>query len=230
MEVSFLTWNLALMARSAQAPQHWEMFDTEAHVRSEILRLQPDVVLFQELPGLVPFVETHAMVGPNPRTHSGNLAILVKNALAEPDLQWLTVGSFASAVTVNGLTIANVHLVSGPGAGSDRTEQLAQVVAKSPTRALVIAGDTNTRVDEETKIGELGLKTQRPPRATWNSKFNRFNHKGPEFSAYFSRWFVTSDVTVTKPWVADSQPVEAANKRFFVSDHFACGATVSAGG
>lgn len=229
MEVSFLTWNLALMARSAQAPQHWELHDTEAHVRSEVLRLEPDVVLFQELPGLVPFIETYAMVGPNPRTHSGNLAILLKHELVEQDPPWMTVGSFASTVTIEDLTIANVHLASGSGAESDRLEQLAQLVHKTPTKALVVAGDTNTRVGEEPKIAELGLMAQRPPRPTWNSKINHFHHQGSEFSAYFSRWFVSSEVTVGKTWVADWPPIEAADTRFFVSDHFACGATVSPG-
>ena len=61
------------MARPANAPQHWELHDTEAFVRQSVLDRSPSVVLFQELPGLVPYIETHAMVGANPRTHSGNL-------------------------------------------------------------------------------------------------------------------------------------------------------------
>ena len=48
----FLSWNLALLNRSAHAPQHWELCDTEEVVREQVIELSPDIVLFQELPGL----------------------------------------------------------------------------------------------------------------------------------------------------------------------------------
>ena len=59
---SFLSWNLALLNRSAHAPQHWELCDTEEVVREQVIELSPDIVLFQELPGLVPYIETHNMI------------------------------------------------------------------------------------------------------------------------------------------------------------------------
>ena len=46
---SFLSWNLALLNRSAHAPQHWELCDTEEVVREQVIELSPDIVLFQEL-------------------------------------------------------------------------------------------------------------------------------------------------------------------------------------
>ena len=215
------------MARPAMAPQHWEMHDTEAHVRQAILDRSPSVVLLQELPGLVPFLETHAMVGANPRTHSGNLATLVGHELMDLRPTWATVGSFCLLVQIDALTIANVHLASGPGAGDERFEQLSQIRSASPTEALIVVGDTNTRVAEEAAIATLGLSGKRPPTPTWDSKKNRFRSDSAEFSAYFSRWFASDGVHADAAWVENSSRLEAGSGPFFVSDHFACGATVS---
>ena len=49
--ISFLSWNLAMLGRPSQAPQHWELCDTEEIIREQIVELAPDIVLFQELPG-----------------------------------------------------------------------------------------------------------------------------------------------------------------------------------
>jgi hypothetical protein len=220
-----MSWNLALMARPANAPQLWEMHDTEAFVRKSVLERSPSVVLFQELPGLVPYIETHAMVGANPRTHSGNLATLVGHELMDMTPSWETVGSFCLMVQLGGLTIANVHLASGPGAASERLDQLSQIRSASPMDALIVVGDTNTRVAEEASIAELGLDGLRPPAPTWNSKKNRFRSGSAEFAAYFSRWFTSTDVQVDAPWVEDAAALQAGSERFFVSDHFAFGAT-----
>ncbi len=213
------------MARPANAPQLWEMHDTEAHVRQAILDRSPSVVLLQELPGLVPFLETHAMVGANPRTHSGNLATLVGHELMDLRPTWATVGSFCLLVQIDALTIANVHLASGPGAGDERFEQLSQIRSASPTEALIVVGDTNTRVAEEAAIATLGLSGKRPPTPTWDSKKNRFRSGSAEFAAYFSRWFSSADVQVDAPWVEDVSALQAESERFFVCEHFACGAT-----
>ncbi len=223
--ISFMSWNLALMARPANAPQHWELHDTEAFVRQSVLDRSPSVVLFQELPGLVPYIETHAMVGANPRTHSGNLATLVGHELMELAPSWESLGSFCLMVQLGGLTIANVHLASGPGAADERLDQLSQIRSASPSDTLIVVGDTNTRVTEEASIAELGLGGPRPPAPTWNSKKNRFRSGSSEFAAYFSRWFTSTDIQVVAPWVEDVSAPQAGSESFFVSDHFACGAT-----
>jgi len=225
--VSFMSWNLALMARPHDAPAHWELHDTEAFVRQSILDRSPAIVVLQELPGLVPFVETHAMVGANPRTHSGNLATLVDHEFMEPEPTWATVGSFCLLIQLGQLTLANVHLASGPGAADERLEQLSSIRAAAPTEALLVVGDTNTRIGEEAAIAKLGLGGERPPVPTWDSKKNTFRADSAEFSAYFSRWFSSANVHVDTPWVDDSSPLEAGSGQFFVSDHFACGATAS---
>ncbi len=109
---SFLSWNLALLNRSAHAPQHWELCDTEEVVREQVIELSPDIVLFQELPGLVPYIETHNMVRANPQSHSGHLAILISQRLSEFETTLTPLEGFGLSVTFMeiGLTVANIHL------------------------------------------------------------------------------------------------------------------------
>lgn len=226
-ELSFLTWNLAMLERSAQAPIHWESSATEAVVRDVVLDLAPDVVCYQELPGLVPFVETHSMIPANPRTHSGNLATLIRNELATGELQVATVDQSAILTTFVDLdlTIANVHLPAGPGAGPERLMHLSKVIEASPTRPLVIVGDTNMRLEEAERFLSLGFRGEKPPHPTWDSHRNRFRDDMPEFRAYFTRWFASPGVDVDDV-VVHREPTEHDDKRFFVSDHYALGGRI----
>jgi endonuclease/exonuclease/phosphatase family metal-dependent hydrolase len=225
--VLLLSWNLALLERSAQAPPYWDAGASEAAVRDAVLALGPDLVAFQELPAMVPFVETHMLLRATPRSHSGNLATLVRRALAEV-CRVNTVGTHAVLATFPtglpgfpaGLTVANVHLAPGPGRGPERLVQLVAVVEASPTEALVIIGDTNTRVDEMEAIAAAGLSAPTPPRPTWDSRANRFRSGGHEYVAFFTRWFATSAVTVSDVAV-HTEPLAVDGKRFHLSDHYA---------
>lgn len=219
----FLTWNLALFERSAGAPPRWDQHDTEAAVRETILDLAPDLVLFQELPAVVPYVETHDMVRANPRSHSGNLATLVTHAIMQHEPSPLVVTRTAVLTTFSDLelTVANVHLSPGGGAEAARLHQLRAVADASPTGNLVIIGDTNIRQSEVEAIVEIGLIDHRPPSATWDSRRNRFRPDGAAFIAYFTRTFSRGSVIVSDQQVLDDRPVEVDGRRFFLSDHFA---------
>ena len=46
-----------MLERSAQAPVSWEQYNTEEAIRQQVLSIAPDIVLFQELPGIVPFID-----------------------------------------------------------------------------------------------------------------------------------------------------------------------------
>jgi len=81
--LSFLSWNLAMMATSDYAPSGWRMDETEAAIRGLVLEHDPDVVLFQELPGMVPFIESHDMVPANAKGQTGDIATLVRRELME---------------------------------------------------------------------------------------------------------------------------------------------------
>ncbi|MGY9082599.1 MAG: hypothetical protein ACKVK3_08345 [Acidimicrobiales bacterium] len=221
-QLTFFSWNLAMLERPADAPFYWESSNTEAAVREQVLALTPDVVHYQELPALVPFVETHTMMPANPKSHSGNLATLVSNELAATNLRVVAVDGFAVLTTFTDLdlTIANVHLVAGKGAGPDRLMQISKVIEASPTLPLVIVGDTNMRVAEADPLFELGFSGNKPPHATWDSHRNRFRADGYEFSAYFTRWFASPGVSVSDI-VVHRKPIEIDDRSFFISDHYA---------
>ena len=54
--MKFVSWNLGLLERSAQAPGSIQQFHIEDAIRREMLELQPDIVCWQELPNQVPFL------------------------------------------------------------------------------------------------------------------------------------------------------------------------------
>jgi endonuclease/exonuclease/phosphatase family metal-dependent hydrolase len=225
--LSFFSWNLAMLERPAAAPLFWEVSNTEAVVREQVLQIEPDIVLFQELPGMVPFVETHSMIPANPKSHSGNLATLVHNQLATTELKIATVDGCAILTTFVelDLTIANVHLPAGKGAAPDRLMCLSKVIQASPTLPLVIVGDTNMRLDEADALLDFGFSGEKPPHPTWDSRRNNFRADAYEFSAYFTRWFASPGVAVSDV-VVHRAPIKHDDKKFFVSDHYALGGQI----
>jgi endonuclease/exonuclease/phosphatase family metal-dependent hydrolase len=219
----FLSWNLALLEVSAQAPVGWDQMETEAAIRDAVLRVEPDVVCYQELPGLVPYIETHRPLPITPETHSGNLAMLLTPRLYESRPRVHVVGDYAILATFDDvLTIANVHLVSGRAGAHRRREQLERVAAASPTDALVIVGDSNMRVSEVDDLA--GFASVTPPSPSWDSRTNAFSGGGPRFTAYFTRWFARGPVDVGDVEVL-SEPLRARGATFHLSDHFALAGT-----
>lgn len=218
-----------MLERSADAPVDWSQEHTQAAVREVILDLSPDVVLLQELPGIVPYVETHAMLKANPMSHSGNLATLVGHHLMDEEILVAVVpgcGLLATFVDRD-LTIANVHLAPGSAGTQDRLAQLEAIIAASPTSDLLVAGDTNTRTSEEADVAALGLRGSRPPEPTWNGRKNRFRGHSGDFIAYFSRYFATRDVLVKDLTVLSNRAQEVDGATFDLSDHYGFAGTVS---
>ncbi len=226
--LAFVSWNLAMLERARDAPTDWEQDHTMAAVRDIMLELSPDIILYQELPGVVPFVETHDMLRANPRSHSGNLATLVGNHLADEQIDVAVVDGCAVLATFveRDLTVANVHLAPGAVSADLRLEQLEAIIDASPTSDLLVAGDTNTRLAEEVDVAALGLHGQRPPEPTWNGHQNRFRGAEGEFIAFFSRHFSTRDVRVDHVAVLSDRSVEVAGRSFHLSDHYGFMGTV----
>lgn len=221
-ELTILSWNLAMFERSADAPTYWGQSDVEATVRETVLAVEPDVVAYQELPGLVPFIETHDMIRSNPRSHSGNLATLVTHPLmgSEPTSITLKRTGILTTFPDHELTVANVHLAPGRGSGDQRREQLRVVLEATPTERVVVVGDTNSRVDEEDGFVDLGFRAPRPPGPTWDGHRNRFRGDSGAFRAYFTRALTAGPVSIVGQRILD-EPVEVDGHRFHVSDHFA---------
>lgn len=220
-----------MLERSQQAPHDWTQEHTQAEVRTVVLDESPDLVLFQELPGVVPYVETHDMIRANPLSHSGNMATLVGHDLAEEEPTFLALKGIGLLVTFveRDITVANVHLAPGRGEAQLRLEQLQAVVDASPTADLAVIGDTNTRTSEEDAIAELGLSGSRPPEPTWDGRRNRFRGNSGDFVAYFSRFFATEGVRVDDVRVLSDRSVNVDGTAFHLSDHFGFCGSLSAG-
>ena len=228
-ELTFLTWNLALLERSAQAPLHWGQLDSEHAVRTFVLGLRPDLILYQELPGLVPFFETHGMIRSNPRTHSGHLGVLATHELLAPEPIALAVEGGALLVTFDrlDLTVANVHLAPGRHGRERRLTTLQTIVAEAPTERLLVAGDTNTRSDELPALADLGLRAPELPSPTWDGRRNRFRPDGPRFTASFTRYLVRGDLDVVDVRVHTEPVVVDDGRPFHLSDHYALSGRVT---
>ncbi|MEL7499801.1 MAG: hypothetical protein AAFN77_19515 [Planctomycetota bacterium] len=222
--LKFLTWNLCLFHRSDDAPTTWREDQTEHEVRKRVIATGADIVCFQELPGIIPYVETHDLVPANTYSHSGHIATILRKELV--DSMTCRLIHKCAVLTIFpklNLTIANVHLAPGKNEVEKRHAAVRTIIAQCNTDALLILGDTNTRVSEEASMAGFGLKGNRPPRPTWDSRrngFRRNQQNGRRFSAYFTRYFHTADLRVNDVRVFD-QPILEGDHQFFLSDHFA---------
>ena len=151
--IRFLSWNLNMMNTSAEAPSNWRIDQTESLIRQRVLEENSDVVCFQELPAMVPFIETHELAPANTISHSGTIATIVRKELFE-GMVCRPVGRFAVVCVFPklSLTVANVHLESTRNGAEQRLVQLRTLLNVCPTDSLLIVGDTNTRVAEELSL------------------------------------------------------------------------------
>lgn len=170
---------------------------------------------------MVPYVETHDLIPANTISHSGNIATIVRKELMS-DLKSKTAGGFAVLTSGEsaGITFANVHLEPGRGGESKRLASLKRLISECKTPGLVIVGDTNTRMSEVESFASIGLAGELPPRATWNSKTNRFRDSGRKYTAYYTRYFHSQNVSVANVQVWD-RPLQRDGRKFHLSDHFA---------
>ncbi len=207
-----------MMQRSMEAPYQWTVEHTEEAIRTFLVERDPDLVLLQELPGLVPYVESHALVPATTVSHMGNLAILVRRSLVE-ELVAVVEPGIAVLIRLPSLTIANVHLAPGPDAAVIRLAMVHQILARAGAGPLVMVGDTNMRKAEWKLVAEAGLEPVPAPGPTWDSRQNPFNGDGPAFTAYFTSVFRRGAVDVADLAVW-TEPTEFMGRRFHLSDHY----------
>ena len=215
------------MENSHQAPFGWRMDQAESLIRKRVLSIDPDFVCFQELPGLVPYVETHELIPANTVSHCGNLATLVRRGLLD-QVESRAIGRNAvlSAMESVGFSIANVHLPPGSQGEVERLAAIERIVSICPTPNLLVVGDTNTRISETSAIEALGIRGELPPAPTWDSRRNRFREDGKRFTTYFTRYFHRGGFEVKDVRVFN-QAWNVDDARFFLSDHFALAGRVN---
>ncbi|MBT8198920.1 MAG: hypothetical protein KJO36_00250 [Acidimicrobiia bacterium] len=222
---SFLTWNVAMMRRSSEAPFEWTIEHSEEAIRAFVVERDPDIVCFQELPGMVPYVGSHVLVPVHTRSHNGDIAILVRSGL-EVDATFRTEQGFAVVVEFSDFTFANVHLAPGSDGAMTRLAMMHQILA-DVVQPLVVVGDTNMRMAEWDLMAELGFTIVKPPVPTWNSRSNRFNEGGAEYTAYYTNAMARGKVEVSdlEVW---TEPVRYLDKSFHLSDHYPLTGSVEA--
>lgn len=176
---------------------------------------------------MVPYVETHDLLPANTISHCGNIATIVRKELMEY-VKADVVDRFAVIAKIESanLTLANVHLEPGRNGAGRRKEMIATISNGCETDGLIIVGDTNSRLEEEKKLEDLGLVGEKPPKATWDTRANRFREDGPKFTAYFTRYFHNESTRVKDVEVWD-EPIVFENRKFHLSDHFALSGRVS---
>jgi endonuclease/exonuclease/phosphatase family metal-dependent hydrolase len=226
--ISFVTWNVALLRCSEQAPPTFTQVDVMRGVRDALASADADVVALQEVPvrERVPDLETHRVVSAMTASHSGLVVTLVRKELAATGQMTVTVGEgHAVMVTLpGGLTVANVHLAPGRSSADVRYAMLAAVVEHAPSKDLLIIGDTNTTVAEVRALASLGLHGHRPPSFTVDWRRNRFHPDlggRPRITTYYTRWFASGAVTVSDVKVWNEPIHHRGSSGFHLSDHFA---------
>ena len=222
MSLHVLSWNIAQLELSAEAPPGWDMDFSQDAIRRFVLRLQPDLICFQEVPTDVPFVEGYELLPKQTESHCGYVVTLVREDLVEASMKHAVVhrSTVLTQFDEVGLTIANVHLPPWNSGRLERTTVLKEIVERCATERLVVIGDTNTRIEEEDGIAELGLIVDRPPSVTWDTRRNRFRADSNEYSAYYTRHFCRGEVAFRDVRVWDT-PMQVDDRKFFLSDHFA---------
>ena len=220
---SFLSWNLAMLAVSEQSPTGWDAEYTEDVIRRIVLREKPHWVFYQEIPQHVPYAEGYELIREQTDSHSGSIVSLVRQDLADEEpMEHTAIPNCAVLSTIPRLelTLANVHLPPGKSGVANRSRAIQRILEATTTDQLVVVGDTNTRVDEESSFAKLGFHIQRPPSATWNTKVNRFRSNDRRYTAYYTRYFAKGQVAVEDVKVHDV-PMSVDGRQFFLSDHFA---------
>ncbi len=206
-----------MMRRSAEAPHQWGIEHSEEAIRSFVAERDPDIVCFQELPGLVPYIDTHALVPVSTRSHHGDIATLIRSGLMSRTESRVEKG-FAVITKIGDLTVANVHLAPGADGAIARLAMLHQLAAGA-SDPLVVLGDTNMRLSEWDLAAEMGFAVAKPDQPTWDSRVNRFNEEGAGFAAYFTTVATRGAVSAAGLEVS-TKPVRYLDKSFHLSDHY----------
>jgi len=222
---------VANLAISDEAPAAWSVDATTKAIATKVAALGPDVVALQEA-GRFNGIDGYQVVDATTNSHAGPLLTLVKDELAKGvQMSSGALEGFA-VITVLGvgspapLAIANVHLEPFASGSDIRLEQLSVVAEVAPVDNLVVIGDTNSRVSEVRRFEGLGFKTPKPPAPTWDSIRNSFHRESRGFRAYFTRSLVKGGVSLDEQTVWN-QPLQRQQRRFYLSDHFALGGSVS---
>jgi len=231
-----MSWNVAMLKPSHQAPPDWTAENTEDAVLDAIEAERPGLLHLQELPTAVGlgYIEGYVHLDKTTESHCGCIHTYVRSDLAGLIEDVRVLDRFCVLTQLRlpsgaGLQAANVHLLPHKQNAGNRLAQASEILSCGPELHTLVAGDTNTRQPEaaEWRRG-LGLVGEMPAKQhTWDGFANRFH--GPEtfkFRSSFSRLFHSKGVHVDHVRIL-KDPIERGGRRFFLSDHHAFVGTLS---
>jgi len=186
--LTLVSMNVANCEPSAEAPKSWTTQEVTQAIQHELLQSQPDILALQECPSLdwaaSAFEEHGYRVVGHRGAHAGYVALLVLDTLPKEygvvvenlsttEYRKLpaVVASLHIPLSNNSnnndndnnnqsttLFIASVHLAPFRGGNWDRRAQMESLLELARPHALIVAGDTNMREEEDSVMeDELGL-------------------------------------------------------------------------
>ena len=228
--LKILTWNIAGRDLSNSAPKSWSFRDKLCALRREILRLQPDVLALQEVPGsgvcaAVP--EGLELIGAAEAHPSGCFAQLY----CRPELDMRRVGLPRSTPAVSGRCTVNeseimfvsAHLFPSRENDAERAREVRQIFSARVCDSLVLLGDLNVRpLEVKSLCDEHDLRAMPYSGCTWDPRVNKFYENLQDYrrnGEVFDQVLSSGCVWVEGHRVGNCYEYRAG-KKFHLSDHF----------
>ena len=228
--LKILTWNIAGRDLSNSAPKSWSFRDKLCALRREILRLQPDVLALQEVPGsgvcaAVP--EGLVLIGAAEAHPSGCFAQLY----CRPELDMRRVGLPQSTPAVSGRCTVNeceimfvsAHLFPSRENDAERAREVRQIFSARVCDSLVLLGDLNVRpLEVKSLCDEHDLRAMPYSGCTWDPRVNKFYENLQDYrrnGEVFDQVLSSGCVWVEGHRVGNCYEYRAG-KKFHLSDHF----------
>lgn len=248
--LTVVSMNLSGCKPSAAAPSHWNMLKSTDAVKIELLKSKPDILALQECPsGGITWAERvfpeYKSIGAV-YSHCDQVVLLVRRDIFAKNVS-LPSGLPAVAAELQWkdrrLLVASIHLAPFAGGEYDRRRQVQSLLQKASTMSLplILAGDTNMRVKEDSTMEQppfqlldawkvAGSKIE--SKWTWDTRdhtqnggfFNRYyGDDTKEYKTRYDRIYIHTTESMELQEVQSFELIAnrpVTNKYHFLSDHF----------
>jgi len=211
-EFTLVSMNIAGCHPSKEAPRGWGQQDATEAITNELLRTDPDVLALQECPGGADWASRwfpgYQVQGAT-YSHVDQVMLLVRDGIHSEAQEGHNLPAVMAKLTIEEgreFLIASVHLEPFREGKRDRLRQMKSLIQTAQKRniPLVIAGDTNMRVAEDSSMENLlhlvdlwkQSGTGNATKWTWDTKdhgthFNRYyGDSTREYVARYDRVYV----------------------------------------
>ena len=232
--ITIVSINVSGFQPSQEAPRDW---DPILAFHELMLKESPDIIALQEVPhhGLDGnWLPGYVNVGTKP-SHCENVLLLVKNEWAPHTIQIKKIDApvvlvnieFSTPQQQKSIIFGSCHLEPYKEGAAIRIAQLKKALDLcTKGDVIILAGDYNMRVKEDSKVEALGLKdawkeagSDKSHKNTWDSTKNRYHGIGAyQFTCRFDRIYLKGEMDVDDFHLIGDQPL--TNPFHYLSDHF----------